>query len=260
MTITNNLGITLVEQSQAQNEVTVNEAISVLEALQNRGVEDMNLTTPPTSPSAGAAYIVAATGTGAWAGKDGKIAYFNAVWKFITPREGLLIWVNDEDALYYFSGSAWLKYSDSLNNIAKLGINATADATNKLAVNSSAVLFNNIGTDIQVKLNKNAAANSGSFLFQTGFSGRAEIGLTGDDDFHFKVSADGSTYIEALTLNKTTGAMTVAGGAIIMAGTGTPEGSKNAPVGSIFLRIDGGASTTLYVKQSGTGNTGWVGK
>lgn len=260
MTTTNNLGITLVEQSQAQKEVTVNEAISVLEALQNRGIEDVNLATPPVSPAEGDAYIVAASGAGAWAGKDGKIAYFNSVWKFITPREGLLLWVNDEGALYYFSGAAWLKYSDNLNNIAKLGINATADATNKLSVNSDAILFNNNGTNVQVKLNKNAVGNSASFLFQDAWSGRAEIGLTGDDDFHFKVSPDGSSYVEAIKLDKTTGAITVAGGAKILCGTGSPEGSKTAPVGSLYLRSDGGASTTLYVKQSGTGNTGWVGK
>jgi hypothetical protein len=54
--------------------------------------------------------------------------------------------------------------------------------------------------------------------------------------------------------------MTIAGGAIIRAGTGTPEAVVTAPVGSIFLRTDGGVGTTLYVKQSGTGNTGWVGK
>jgi hypothetical protein len=43
-------------------------------------------------------------------------------------------------------------------------------------------------------------------------------------------------------------------------GTGTPEGVVAAGIGSIFYRTDGGAGTTLYVKQSGTGNTGWVGK
>lgn len=41
-------------------------------------------------------------------------------------------------------------------------------------------------------------------------------------------------------------------------GTGTPEGSVTAPVGSIYLRTDGGTGTTFYVKESGTGNTGWV--
>lgn len=43
-------------------------------------------------------------------------------------------------------------------------------------------------------------------------------------------------------------------------GSGTPEGSVTASVGTLFLRSDGGASTTLYVKESGTGNTGWVAK
>ena len=50
------------------------------------------------------------------------------------------------------------------------------------------------------------------------------------------------------------------GTAIWTTGTGTPEGVVTAPVGSLFTRTDGGASTTLYVKQSGTGNTGWVAK
>jgi hypothetical protein len=43
-------------------------------------------------------------------------------------------------------------------------------------------------------------------------------------------------------------------------GSGTPENAVTAPVGSLFTRTDGGANTTLYVKESGTGNTGWVAK
>lgn len=48
--------------------------------------------------------------------------------------------------------------------------------------------------------------------------------------------------------------------AVIRSGTGTPEAVVTAPVGSMFLRTDGGAGTTLYIKESGAGNTGWVGK
>jgi len=44
------------------------------------------------------------------------------------------------------------------------------------------------------------------------------------------------------------------------AGTGTPEGSIISAVGGLWRRTDGGASTTLYVKESGTSNTGWVAK
>lgn len=43
-------------------------------------------------------------------------------------------------------------------------------------------------------------------------------------------------------------------------GTGSPEGVVTANVGSLYSRTDGGAGTSLYVKESGTGNTGWVAK
>jgi hypothetical protein len=50
------------------------------------------------------------------------------------------------------------------------------------------------------------------------------------------------------------------GSVIWRCGANTPEGAVTAPVGSLFTRTDGGANTTLYVKESGTGNTGWVAK
>lgn len=43
-------------------------------------------------------------------------------------------------------------------------------------------------------------------------------------------------------------------------GPGSPEGSVTAPVGSLYSRTDGGAGTSFYVKESGTGNVGWVAK
>lgn len=48
--------------------------------------------------------------------------------------------------------------------------------------------------------------------------------------------------------------------ALLYTGTGSPETVVTAGVGSLYLRTDGGAGTTLYVKESGTGNTGWIGK
>lgn len=46
----------------------------------------------------------------------------------------------------------------------------------------------------------------------------------------------------------------------VLTGSGSPEGVVAASVGVLYLRSDGGASTTLYVKESGAGNTGWVAK
>jgi len=46
----------------------------------------------------------------------------------------------------------------------------------------------------------------------------------------------------------------------IYKGYATPESAVTAGIGSLYLRLDGGANTTLYVKESGTGATGWVAK
>lgn len=44
-------------------------------------------------------------------------------------------------------------------------------------------------------------------------------------------------------------------------GSGDPNGAVSGSVGDVFTRSDGGAGTTLYVKESGTAtNTGWAGK
>lgn len=86
---------------------------------------------------------------------------------------------------------------------------ATADVTNRISANTPAVLFNRETDDIQVKLNKETAADTASFVFQTGFSGRAEIGLVGDDDFQFKVSPDGSTFFSGLVIDKDDGSISV---------------------------------------------------
>ena len=51
-----------------------------------------------------------------------------------------------------------------------------------------------------------------------------------------------------------------AGGPIWTSGAGTPEGVVTGVVGSLFTRTDGGAGTTLYIKETGSGNTGWVAK
>jgi hypothetical protein len=41
-------------------------------------------------------------------------------------------------------------------------------------------------------------------------------------------------------------------------GTGSPNSAVTALAGSIYLRTNGGPATTIYVKESGSGNTGWA--
>jgi hypothetical protein len=204
------VALPLLAAAQSQKHVTHNEALLELDALIAAVILDRDLSTPPSSPGDGDTYLVKATGIGAWTGQDGKLAYaIDGGWRFYAPFEGLTAYVADEARLIFYNGSSWTDFISAvpLENVPMLGVNATADSTNKLTVASAAVLFNNIGAGVQAKLNKNASGDTASLLYQTNFSGRAEIGLTGDDNFHFKVSPDGSTFYEALLLNRNTGSV-----------------------------------------------------
>lgn len=74
-------------------------------------------------------------------------------------------------------------------------------------------------------------------------------------------SASDAVIAETLVLNHL-GELEIGGtgGSKLMTGAGSPEGADTAPVGSIFMRTDGGASTSMYIKETGTGDTGWVAK
>ncbi len=204
-----NLSLPYLYAAQAQKHVTLNEALRRLDALVQITVLDRDLATPPATPANGARYIVAASPTGAWTGQAGSIAAFqDDAWILIAPREGWLAWVADEDTLVVCDGTAWVIVSGGaamVNPVPLVGVNATADSTNRLAVSSPNTLLNHEGAGHQVKVNKNTTADTASFLFQTAFSGRAEMGTTGDDHFHFKVSPDGAAWKEALIVDKTTG-------------------------------------------------------
>jgi hypothetical protein len=84
----------------------------------------------------------------------------------------------------------------------------------------------------------------------------------------FEVDKDGGVVVDGTATGHSKGLGTINikdkiyfnGGIMVAHGSGTPEGALTAPVGSTFHRSDGGAGTSYYVKESGTGNTGWVGK
>jgi hypothetical protein len=211
------IGLPLLEASQAQKHVTHNEALLTLDALLHLAVLSRALNAAPPTPADGDRYLIAASATGEWAGRSGQIAFREAAsWRYAVPKAGWRIWVVAENAFLVFDGAVWRNVQDiaSLQNMALLGVNTTADAANKLAVSSSGILFNHAGSDVRVKINKNAAGDTASQLFQTGFSGRAEYGLTGDDNFHVKVSPDGAAWTEAILINRTSGAVTLANNSV----------------------------------------------
>lgn len=102
--------------SQAGKELTHNQALAILDQLAQARVIDKDLSAPPGSPANGAAYIVAASPTGAWSGKAGQFAFWLAsvgAWTFCGPSAGWSVWVTDEAARYQYSGSSWVAVSSS---------------------------------------------------------------------------------------------------------------------------------------------------
>ena len=203
------LSLPLILPAQAQKHVTHNEALRLLDIIVQLAVIDRTLANPPV-PAAGARYIVPAAATGAWAGNTGKIAiYEDGVWQFVTALAGWQAWVADEAAVAVFNGTTWVTQADAPLVVGQLGISATADATNRLAVSSPATLLNNAGAGHQVKVNKAAATDTASLLFQSGFSGRAEMGVIGHDDFGIKVSPDGTSFFTAMSVARADGQITL---------------------------------------------------
>ena len=204
------LSLPLILPAQAQKHVTHNEAIAALDLIVQLAVIDRTLTTAPALPALGDRHIVAVGATGPWVGQEGRIALYTATgWQFTQPLAGWQAHVLAEGQTAVFDGLVWEALSDGPLTVTQLGVSATADATNRLSVSSPAVLLNHAGAGHQLKLNKAAAGNTASLLFQTGFGGRAEMGTAGSDDFSVKVSADGATWFTALESEAASGEITL---------------------------------------------------
>ncbi len=212
MDTTPRLGLPFIVGGQALKHITHNESLQKLDALVQPVVESATLTTPPTSPVEGEAYLVPEDSTDAWAGHENEIAAFQAgTWTFYDPAEGWLVYDRASDTLKVFSGTAWVPLVALGSGLPHLGISTMADSTNRLAVASPATLFTHAGNGHQLKLNKAATGDTASLLYQSNWSGRAEMGLLGDNAWRLKVSSDGSNWINAIAVDATTGTVTTAG-------------------------------------------------
>lgn len=196
------LSLPYLEASQAQKHVTHNEALQIIDALTLLRIEAFGLTAPPVGPTEGQVWQIGTGPGGTFTGQAGNLALWNGSgWVFITPQEGWLAWDGTAAALKQLVSGNWGPWQPVLQNISGLGIQTSWDSTNRLAVASAATLFTHAGAGHQLKLNKNAAGDTASLLFQTGFSGRAEMGTAGSDAFAVKVSPDGSAWATGLALS-----------------------------------------------------------
>ncbi|MBV1863466.1 MAG: DUF2793 domain-containing protein [Rhodobacteraceae bacterium] len=202
------LGLPYILPAQAQKHVTHNMAIQQLDTLVQLSVASASVSAPPSSPATGDRYIVATGATLDWLGQEYSIATWQGSgWEFTPPQAGWQAHVLDQNANIVFDGSIWGGETLDLQNLEGIGVNTTSDTTNKLAIAADATLLSHDGGGHQLKINKAASSDTASLLFQDNWSGRAEMGVAGDNDFRVKVSADGSSWQEALNIDKATGAV-----------------------------------------------------
>jgi hypothetical protein len=109
MTRTLQFGLPLIAPAQAQKHVTVNEALSRLDAVAQLRVVSSGIIAPPVDALPGSAYLVPEGGSGEWEGQFGKIAVaINGGWELVAPKAGWRLW--DEEAWRYrqFDGTGWI--------------------------------------------------------------------------------------------------------------------------------------------------------
>ncbi|WP_442754716.1 DUF2793 domain-containing protein [Methylocystis sp. JAN1] len=221
MTQTTHLALPLLDAAQAQKHVTHNEALAMIDVVAHLAVSARAIA-PPATPSEGDRVLVGAGAAGAFAGKDKQVAAFLAgAWSFLQPQAGWRLYVAAESRLLLYNGADWADLGSGLRelqNLARLGVGTTADAANPLSVKLNAGLFaaravGDGGTGhLRLTLNKESGSNTASLIYQSNYSGRAEAGLAGNDDYRVKVSVDGATWKDAIVVDRNTGAVTFPSG------------------------------------------------
>ncbi|WP_370207589.1 DUF2793 domain-containing protein [Pararhodobacter marinus] len=255
-----NLSLPYLQASQAQKHVTHNAALEALDLIVQLVLQSFSQTTPPLAPDEGQVWAVGNGAVNDWVGHDGELAaWSNGGWLFITPRPGWRGAMGSD--LRVWSGTAWIATDlPPLQNLPGLGINTSYDATNRLSVRAASTLLDNAGAGHRLVVNKDSGSDTAALLFQTGYSGRAEMGTTGSDDFAVKVSPDGSGWTTALEIDAATGNTAMGAlslGAPLAPGSGgtgvaNPAGATLTRNGAHALNLTTIAPSALTLPTTGT--------
>ncbi|RZJ29708.1 MAG: DUF2793 domain-containing protein, partial [Brevundimonas sp.] len=219
------LGLPYLAAGQMQKHVTLNEALTRLDALVQTTAASRSVAAQPVGPEDGRLHILPAHPEGeAWgAFAAGDLVRAEAGgWTVAPAPEGLLVRVADEAIFVVRVDGDWRPLGEALGQIGfvdRLGLGTTADAGNPFAAKLNNALWTALETasggdgDLRLTLNKEGGGDVLSLLFQSGYGGRAELGLIGDEDLSLKVSADGATWRPAFSVDRLTGQVSFARGA-----------------------------------------------
>jgi hypothetical protein len=108
MSETANLSLPLLQSAQAQKHVTVNEALTRLDALVQLRLQSVAVLNPPVDAADGQAWAVPVGATDEWSGQDGRIAIRdNGGWVYAAPLAGWRAWVVDDSVEMRFGAADW---------------------------------------------------------------------------------------------------------------------------------------------------------
>ncbi|KKL50074.1 hypothetical protein LCGC14_2309160 [marine sediment metagenome] len=81
------------------------------------------LADPPGVPATGDRYLVIASATGAWVGREGDIAEWDgSAWDFTTPDTGFAVWIEDVNSQKVYNGSAWVLFGTTVDHGNLIGL------------------------------------------------------------------------------------------------------------------------------------------
>jgi hypothetical protein len=219
------LGLPYLAAGQMQKHVTLNEALTRLDAVVQTAVVSRTETAQPAAPADGALYILPSGATGdAWAGlpQGALLRAEGGGWSVVEVPDGLLALVVDGGELVVRAGSDWVSLGERLDviqNLTRFGLGTVADAANPFAARLNKALWTALPSgdggdgDLRLTFNKEGPSDVLSLLFQSAWQGRAELGLVGDDDLRLKVSADGSAWQDVWSVDRASGRISFEQGA-----------------------------------------------
>lgn len=256
-----NLALPYLQSAQAQKHVTVNEALTRLDALVQLSALSATTTAEPGTPADGAVYILPAGKTGAaWdAMADGDLAYYvDGAWQAITPREGWIAFVRDANQVLAFDGAAWALVQGtklvSLSATDKIlgRISSGAGAAEEIAFTDQAQQLCDDASfaDMRTTLGLGSAATK-----NTGTSGASVPLLDAQNDWSMRQDFnggvnvnDGTTQGGTITLGTgLNGVFSASGGTLTVNGAGytlamggalwRPTADNNTDLGSASFRF-----------------------
>lgn len=235
--MTPRLALPLLQGGQLQKHLSLNQALSRLDLWCQAVAEAADVNRPPATVEAGQVFLLGAPASDSvWAAfRSGDVVVRTEDdWEALRAPDGARVYVRNEAQIRIFQAGQWIPMGRTLRvlgPVERLGVGTDPSDANVVSVKGPSVLVSarapdEGGTgDCRLTLNKSSAQRTGSLIFQSAWSGRAEIGLIGQDDPALKVGADDGQWREVWRADRQTGSLWV--GAIRGLSTAT---DADAPV------------------------------